>query len=192
MGYDVGICKVKWKRPASSYIDGKQVQTKEYAVWRAMMQRQRQGYKNKGYEGVIVVGDFTDYDLFYDWLVNQVGYGEKDDKGQSFQLDKDLLGDGLSYSKEHCLLLPREINNATIKPKTSKDLPTGVYKASNRFSCRISRYNVESTIGYYDSAEDASKAYKKAKASYLKDLAHKWKDKIDQRAYLALVDYGDI
>ena len=32
MGYNVGICKVKWTRPASNYIDGKQVQTKEYSV----------------------------------------------------------------------------------------------------------------------------------------------------------------
>ena len=55
MGYDVGICKVKWTRPASNYIDGKQVQTKEYSVWKAMMQRQKQGYKNRGYEGVAVV-----------------------------------------------------------------------------------------------------------------------------------------
>jgi hypothetical protein len=88
MGYDIGICKVKWVRPASSYIDGKQVQTKEYSVWRAMMQRQKQGYKNRGYEGVTVVRDFNNYDQFYDWLIQQAGYGEKDDKGHSFQLDK--------------------------------------------------------------------------------------------------------
>lgn len=192
MGYDVGICKVKWKRPASSYVNGKQVQTKEYTIWRAMMQRQRQGYKNKGYEGVIVEGDFTNYDLFYDWLIHQIGYGEKDEKGHAFQLDKDLLGDGLSYSKEHCLLLPREINNATIKPKVSKELPTGVYKTTSRFTCRISRHNIESTIGCYDTIEDASEAYKQAKIIYLKDLADKWKDKIDPRAYSALVNYGDI
>ena len=191
MGYNVGICKVKWARPASSYVDGKQVQTREYSVWKAMMQRQKQGYKNRGYEGVTVVGDFNNYDQFYDWLIQQVGYGEKDDKGHPFQLDKDLLGDGLTYSKQHCLLLPREINNATIKPKTSKGLPTGVYKMTNRFTCRISRYNIDSTIGCYDSVEDASEAYRKAKVDYLKALAEKWKDKIDQRAYSALVNYGE-
>ena len=99
MGYDVGICKVKWTRPASSYIDGKQVQTKEYSVWRAMMQRQKQGYKNMGYEGVTVVGDFTNYDLFYDWLIQQVGYGEKDDKQQWFDKIKELAGE-MGYAKE--------------------------------------------------------------------------------------------
>ena len=191
MGYNVGICKVKWARPASSYVDGKQVQTREYTIWRAMMQRQSKGYKNKGYEGVMVMGDFVNYDMFYDWLIHQVGYGEEDAKGHAFQLDKDLLGDGLTYSKEHCLLLPREINNATIKPKVSKSLPTGVYKTTNKFTCRISRYNIESTIGCYDSVEDASEAYRKAKVDYLKALAEKWKDKIDQRAYSALVNYGE-
>ena len=190
MAYDVGICKVKWARPASNYIDGKQFQTKEYSVWKAMMQRQKQGYKNRGYEGVTVVGDFNNYDQFYDWLIQQVGYGEKDDKGHPFQLDKDLLGDGLTYSKQHCLLLPREINNATIKPKTSKCLPTGVYKMTNRFTCRISKYNVERTIGCYNSIEEAYEAYKEAKVGYLKELAEKWKDKIDDRAYEVLINYG--
>lgn len=62
---------------------------------------------------------------------------------------------------------------------------------TNRFTCRISRYNIDSTIGCYDSVEDASEAYRKAKVDYLKALAEKWKDKIDQRAYSALVNYGE-
>lgn len=89
-------------------------------------------------------------------------------------------------------MLPREISNATIKPKVSKILPTGVCKTANKFTCRISRYNIESTIGCYNSIEEAYEAYKEEKVGYLKELAEKWKDKIDDRAYSALVNYGDI
>ena len=189
MGYNVGICKVKWTRPASSYINGKQVQRKEYAIWRAMMQRQKHNYPHKGYEGVLVEGDFNNYDLFYDWLITQKGYGEIDDKGNLFQLDKDLLGNGLTYSKTCCILLPREINNATIRPHKKKELPTGVYKSKGGFICRMSKYNVEEVLGFYTTVEEASQAYKQTKKSYLCELAEKWKDKIDNRAYTALINY---
>ena len=35
----------------------------------------------------------------------------------------------------------------------------------------------------------AYEAYKEAKVGYLKELAEKWKDKIDDRAYQALLNY---
>ena len=36
---------------------------------------------------------------------------------------------------------------------------------------------------------EAFNAYKQAKENYLKELATKWKDKIDTRAYNALMEY---
>ena len=192
MGYNIGICKVKWKSPASSYKDGKQEQTRPYKIWRAMMQRQKLEYvdRNRGYEGVKVSKDFEDYDIFYGWFINQVGNSSFDDHGHYFQMDKDLLGNGLIYTKDICVFLPREINNATIKPKKKKELPTGVYKSKNRYVSKISRYNIERNLGSFKTIEEAFSAYKEAKESYVLELAEKWKDKIDIRAYNTLINYS--
>lgn len=43
--------------------------------------------------------------------------------------------------------------------------------------------------GSYGSVEEAFSAYKVAKERYLKELAEKWKGKIDDRAYEALINY---
>ena len=44
-------------------------------------------------------------------------------------------------------------------------------------------------LGLFKTEIEAFKAYKEAKESYLKELAEKWKDKIDIRAYEALMNY---
>ena len=44
-------------------------------------------------------------------------------------------------------------------------------------------------LGQFDNPNDAFLAYKKAKESYLKELADKWKERIDPRAYKALMNY---
>lgn len=49
--------------------------------------------------------------------------------------------------------------------------------------------NMLNRIGYFDNFNDAFLAYKKAKEAYLKEQAEKWKGKIDERAYNALMNY---
>ena len=44
-------------------------------------------------------------------------------------------------------------------------------------------------LGYFKTELEAFNAYKIAKESFVKDLANKWKDKIDERAYDALMNY---
>ena len=47
----------------------------------------------------------------------------------------------------------------------------------------------QQSLGYYDNEYDAYLAYKQAKEAYLKELADKYKDMLDPRAYSALQNY---
>ena len=44
-------------------------------------------------------------------------------------------------------------------------------------------------LGYFNTEMEAFLAYKQAKESYIKEVANKWKDHIDHRAYEALMNY---
>ena len=44
-------------------------------------------------------------------------------------------------------------------------------------------------LGYFNTEIEAFNAYKKAKESFVKEQAEKWKGKIDERAYDALMNY---
>ncbi|MGD4514716.1 hypothetical protein QT738_22630, partial [Xanthomonas citri pv. citri] len=44
-------------------------------------------------------------------------------------------------------------------------------------------------LGLFKTEIEAFNAYKKAKESFIKEQAEKWKDKIDDRAYEALMNY---
>ena len=42
---------------------------------------------------------------------------------------------------------------------------------------------------YFNTESEAFNAYKEAKENHLRELANKWKGKIDERAYQALINY---
>ena len=44
-------------------------------------------------------------------------------------------------------------------------------------------------VGYFNTEIEAFEAYKQAKENHLKEVAEKWKGKIDDRAYNALMEY---
>ena len=44
-------------------------------------------------------------------------------------------------------------------------------------------------LGYFNTELEAFNAYKEAKETFIKEQAEKWRGKIDERAYEALMDY---
>ena len=170
--------------------DGSKIR-KEYDLWSSMLARCYSPKSHKAretYIGCTVSENFKSYTYFYEWCNQQVGFSEN-----NFELDKDLLS-GVSkyYSEGTCVFLPQEINVALIKQNKKRgDFPVGVtyHKNTGNFVAQLSTSAGRKRFGAFNNVIDAFAAYKKAKEAYLVELAEKWKDKIDDRAYEALINY---
>ena len=186
----VGIVGIKYP----SRVNG--ILTKECALWYSMLERcYSDGFKNKRptYEGCGVSDKFKSYEYFYEWCNEQIGF-DNDSNGNPFQLDKDLLVKGNKvYSESTCVFIPREINQLLIKCTASRgEHLIGVYwnKKDKVFVAQVSRNKGKPKyLGAFTTEIEAFNAYKQTKENYIKELANKWKGKIDPRAYEALMNY---
>ena len=184
--YGVGILGTKYL----SAVNGRN--TKEYNLWQSMLKRcYNSAYKNKHptYEGCEVSDKFKSYEYFYEWCQNQFGFGV-----DGFELDKDLLIRGNKiYSESACVFIPREINQILVKSTASRgEYLIGVNwcKTKKAFKAQVCKNNgKQEHLGYFKTEIEAFNAYKKAKESFIKEQAEKWKSQIDDRAYEALMNY---
>jgi hypothetical protein len=126
---------------------------------------------------------FPNYINWYDKQITQPGW----------QLDKDLLIPGnREYSAEACVFLPRALNTfLTIRKNERGPYPLGVtiHEETGHFEAACNRDGKRIYLGVYKTPEEAFVVYKKEKEAYAKDLAARWKDQIDPRAYQALMRY---
>lgn len=164
---------------------------KEYRCWSSMMARcySEPTQKNsKSYIGCEVSENFKSYTYFHEWCQDQIGFGF-----DGWDLDKDLLVKGNKiYSEEDCVFLPREINRALQnKSEFRGDYATGCRfdKLSRKFQSWGRTGSGKIYLGSFSCENDAFLAYKHNKEKYLKSLAEKYKDVLDIRAYLALMQY---
>ena len=168
------------------------VHTKEYGLWQNMLERccsDTYKKKNPTYIDCEVSHNFKNYEYFYEWCHNQIGFGEC-----GFQLDKDLLVKGNKvYSENTCVFLPKEINVALTKCTASRgEHLIGVYwkKANKAFVAMVNKNKgTQEHLGYFKTELEAFNSYKTAKESFIKEQAEKWKSQIDVRAYNALMNY---
>ena len=184
--YGVGIVGNKYPIKVNG------VQTKEYGLWKSMLRRcysDNSKNKNPTYEGCEVSDKFKSYEYFYEWCNKQIGFGVK-----GFELDKDLLVKGNKvYSESTCVFLPQEINTLLIKCTASRGKhPIGVcWSNTNKaFIAQVGKNSgKQEHLGFFNTELEAFNAYKKAKEAFIKEQAEKWKGKIDDRAYNALMNY---
>lgn len=163
----------------------------EYSLWTGMLKRcysKSAQLARPSYIGCVVSDNFKEYDYFYEWCQNQIGFNEK-----GFQLDKDLLKKGNRiYSEDLCLFLPSKINTALILRKSKRGkYPIGVtYSERDRlFASTLTMYGKNTHVGYFKDEMSAFLKYKEVKEAYLKDLAKLYKKQINPLAYLALLNY---
>ena len=184
--YGVGILGTKYL----STVNG--VRTKEYALWMDMLRRcysDTYKKKNQTYTDCEVSNKFKSYEYFYEWCNKQIGFGV-----DGFEIDKDLLIKGNKiYSESTCVFLPQEINSVLTKCTASRgEYLIGVcwHNTNKAFVARVHKNKGKPEhLGLFNTEIEAFNAYKQAKEAYLKELANKWKGKIDDRAYEALMNY---
>ena len=184
--YGVGVLGTKYP----STING--VNTKEYALWKHMLERcYSNTYKKKypTYQGCGVSENFKSYEYFYEWCHRQVGFGN-----EGWHLDKDLLTkDDKVYSENTCVFLPQEINKVLTKREVSRgEYLIGVYWCNTKkvFVARVNKNKgKQEYLGRFKTELEAFNAYKQAKESFIKEQAEKWKLQIDPKAYEALMNY---
>ena len=188
--YGVGILGTKYPSKVSG------VTTKEYVPWCSMLKRcYSDSYKKKNptYKDCEVSENFKSYEYFYEWCHKQVGFGN-DGNGNPFHLDKDLLIKGNKvYSENTCVFIPSEINSLLIKREALRgEYLIGVYwsKTNKAFVAQVRKNKgKQEHLGFFKTEIEAFNAYKQAKEAFVKEQANKWKGKIDDRAYGALMSY---
>ena len=82
-----------------------------------------------------------------------------------------------------------EINNLFRRKRNGRNLPTGVTFVNGRYksSCFFEGKRIH--LGYYDTIEDAFNSYKRKKEEIIKYYADKWKDKLEESVYNAMLNY---
>ena len=184
--YGVGVLGAKYPSRVNGVI------TKEYGLWKSMLRRcYSDAYKKKQptYEGCEVSENFKSYEYFYEWCNKQIGFGS-----EYWQLDKDLLVKGNKvYSEDSCVFIPKEVNTLLTKREALRGkhlIGVSWNKKANAFIATVSKSTGKREyLGSFNTELEAFNAYKKAKESFVKEQAEKWKGKIDDRAYEALMNY---
>lgn len=167
------------------------VSTIEYDKWNDIFRRcYNSSFQNKNptYHGCSVDPEWHCFQNLGEWF--EQNYNA--DYMQGWHLDKDILIKGNKvYSSKTCELVPQEINALFTKAKKIRGAyPIGVTKAKNgRFFAAISKNKVRLPLGYFDTPEEAFEAYKEAKEEWIREKANKWRGKITERCYWALMNY---
>mgnify|MGYP003414669990 FL=1 len=166
-----------------------------YKTWEKMLKRcYDEKYLNKyvTYKGVTVCEEWLNFQNFAEWCQHQNGFGELDNKGKIFQLDKDILAkETKEYSPETCCFVPQEINILFLS--ANKDVgcyPRGVRfdTQKNRYVTRLRSVGEKPKLCYYTNLEEALLSYKTNKQVYFKNIAAKWSGRIDVRVHDILMN----
>lgn len=132
----------KWVRHFSGTYDGveRRVTTRLGCLWNNVLQRTRRGSAfqlNKPTYGD-VINCFESFSDFCDFCMSCPGFGRLDENGNPYALDKDIIGDGTSYSKDTCCFVPLSVNNLLLEKggKKTSNLPVGITRRGSKYRVR--------------------------------------------------------
>lgn len=143
-----------------------------------------------------VTNEFTSYEEFAVWAAGQIGFDM-----DGWEIDKDVLIKGNRvYGPNTCIFLPVELNVlfvGSLAYSRRGAYPVGVTRfvqANGTVQFRAQMVRTEDGkrvryLGSFRTPEEAFQCYKKAKEARVRELAEQYKDKIDPRAYEALMKW---
>lgn len=166
--------------------------TKIRTMWYNMLERcycEKFHKKQPTYAGMTVSEDWKVFSKFERDVKEMVNFEKC--LTENWALDKDSVVVGNKvYSKDTCCFIPQRLNsklstltNLETYGSGCSMLPYGSYRVL------VGGHGKFFQVGYFKTPEEAFSAYKIAKEEHIKVLANKWKDKIDPRAYEALINY---
>ena len=122
-----------------------------------------------------------------------MGFNSLDEKGKYFEIDKDLLiKNNKVYSEDGCVFIPHSLNTLLVKSNSIRGehlIGVCYNKKLNKYQANIKKYSKLIYVGLFDTELDAFDAYKVEKEIYVKELAQKYQNDIDERSYVALLNY---
>ena len=184
---------------AKEFKDGKWCITWEYNKWQNMLKR---CFDNKLKEKYPTYKSATCCDrwlCFANFLEDLEALKKEYNwsENETLNLDKDILYKGNKlYSLENCVLVPQWINTLFTKCDASRgQYPVGVSynKRAKKYqaNCRIN--GKLTSLGYYNTIEEAFNAYKQTKEQEIKRVANECVSKgfisKDSRLYNAMINY---
>lgn len=167
--------------------------TDAYSVWHGMIRRCYVERKEltTAYEDCEVCEEWLNFQNFAKWYYENI-YKVDD---EPMNLDKDVLIKGNKiYSPKTCIFLPKKLNTLFAKRQGSRgDLPIGVTHdkkcKSKPYRAMCNENGKRTTIGYYETPEEAFLAYKEFKEKHIKEVIETYKGKIPIKIYNALINY---
>lgn len=167
-------------------LGGVQVFHPAYTDWRSMLGRcYCEKYINRypTYRGVSVCDEWLTFSSFREWwLDNQV---------DGWQLDKDMIGNGLVYSPDMCIFIPGLLNSFTLDTGSSR----GEFKIGACYSKKVGKFisscrnpisRKSEHLGYFCDQEQAHNAWLNRKLELAMDMKVDM-DAIDERIYVGAV-----
>ena len=144
----------------SPVINGLQVKRPAYSTWKNMLNRcYNSKFKDSrpSYIGVTCCEEWLLFTNFAKWF--------KDNYIEGYHLDKDLLvKDNMIYAPDTCIFCPPEINTFIILSGSIRGgHPLGVSSHREKFQAKIRKDGVMKHLGYFNTKEEAHRAWQKAK-----------------------------
>jgi hypothetical protein len=171
----------------SFMVDGVCCHTRAGVLWYSILQRVRVGSSAQSrrhlYSGV--TSKFSDFNAFAVWCNSQVGYMNKDDNGNFWSLDKDIIVPfNKTYSEDTCAFVPNELNCLLVySSKTRGEYPLGVHfaKREQRFVAQSNLNGVRKFLGYFPDEMTAHRAYQSCKIDKISEMMVKCRGMVDYR-----------